>query len=289
MGFVDVAMESQSVDVRVGGLDLRDLFAGEIGREPALPELMLTLDFALGLRRWSIKEADVVELERPAELGQRVGILREEDGVIIDVDLQRSAVDQEGGGEEIEIGQEEFSAIEFGTDKEAATIVEHIEHRKVQRAGREPTMGRSVQLPEFADLGALPAAHWGVRALGRSRMRITLFNRPATDLGAVQLEGVEAEGFGSGEAVRARWGAIQAFFEKVGDRLGPSGGVVTSRGSWNPQPRFLSGAGAEVIGKERIEAALGEAELMGGFGGSHGTPPEGGQHMANEGRGMAIG
>jgi hypothetical protein len=27
-------------------------------------------------------------------------------------------------------------------------------------------MGRSVQLPEFADLGALPAAHWSVRALG---------------------------------------------------------------------------------------------------------------------------
>jgi hypothetical protein len=28
---------------------------------------------------------------------------------------------------------------------------------------------------------------------------------------------------------------------------------------------------------------------LGGFGGSHGAPPEGGQHMANEGSGMAIG
>src|ERR1039458_5627377 len=137
-------MESQSVNVGVGGFDLGNLFAGEIGREPALPELVFALDFALGLRGWGIQEADVVELERPAELGQRVGILGEKDGVIIDVDLQRSAVDQESGGEEIEIGEEEFSAIEFGTDEHAGTIVEHIEHGKVQRAQREPAMGASV-------------------------------------------------------------------------------------------------------------------------------------------------
>ena len=190
MGFVGIAMKSQGVDVWVGSFDLGNLFAGEIGREPTLPELVLALDFALGLRCWSIKEADVVELERPAELGQRVGILREKDGVIIDVDLQRSAVDQESGGEEIEIGQEEFSAIEFGTDEHAGTIVEHIEHGEVQRAWGKPAMGRSVQLPEFADLGALPATHWGVRAFGRSRMRITIFNCPAANLGAVELEGV---------------------------------------------------------------------------------------------------
>ena len=289
MGFVGVAMKSQSVDVWVGGFDLGNLFAGEIGREPALPELVLALDFALGLRRWSIKEADVVELERPAELGQRVVILREEHGVIIDVDLQRSAVDQEGGGEEIEIGQEEFSAIKFGTDKHAAAIVEHIEHGKVQRAGREPAMGGSVQLPEFADLGALPAAHGCVRAFGRSRMRIIILNRPAADLGAVQLEGEQSQDFRGGEAVRARRGAIQALFEEVDDRLGPSGGVVTTRGSRDPQSLFLARVGAKVTGGERIEAAGGQAELLGGFGGRQRMLPEGSQHMTDEGRCVAIG
>jgi hypothetical protein len=43
MDFVGVAMKSQSVDVWVGGFDLGDLFAGEISREPALPELVLAL------------------------------------------------------------------------------------------------------------------------------------------------------------------------------------------------------------------------------------------------------
>ena len=163
-----VTMEPQRVDMGIGEVELGDVFAGEIGGESALPELVFALDFPLGLGCWGIQEANVIELERPAELGQGFGIFREKDGVIINVDLQWPAVRQESGREKIQVGQEEFSAIEFGTDKEAATIVEHIEHGKVQRAGREPTMGRSVQLPEFADLGALPAAHWGVRALGRS-------------------------------------------------------------------------------------------------------------------------
>ena len=106
-----------------------------------MPELMLALDFSLGLGGRGIKEADLVELERPAKLSQGVGILREKDGVIIDVDLQWSSVEQECGGEEIEVRQEKFSAIEFGTDEHAATIVEHIEHGKVQRGGWKPAMG----------------------------------------------------------------------------------------------------------------------------------------------------
>ena len=69
MGFVGVAMESQSIDVWVGGFDLSNVLTGEIGRESALPKLVLALDFSFGLRRWGIQETNVVELERPAELG----------------------------------------------------------------------------------------------------------------------------------------------------------------------------------------------------------------------------
>lgn len=239
MGFVNVAMEAQRVDVGIGGFDLGNVFAGEIGGKAPLPKLMLALDFPFGLRRWSIKEAAVVELERPAELGQRVGMLREKHGVIIDVDLQRPSVAQERGGEEIEVGQEEFAAIEFGTDEHAAAIVEHIEHGKVQRALGKPAMGRSVQLPEFANLGTLPPPHRGVRALGRSVMRMIILDGPAADLGAVELEGVQAQGFGGGEAVRARRGTSQAFFEETGDRLGPSGGVITPEVRGIHQPSFF--------------------------------------------------
>ena len=288
VGFVGIAMESQSVDVRVSGFDLGDLFAGEIGGQSALPELVLPLDFSLGLGCGCIEEANVVELERRAQLGQGLGILCEKDGMVIDVNLQGSSVDQESGGEEIEVGQEEFAVIDFGTDEHAATIVQHIEHGKGQRTWGKPAMGRSIQLPEFADLGALPAAHGSVRAFGWSGMRQAILNRPAADLGAVELEGVQAQSFGGGKAVRARRGASQAFFEEVGDRLGPSGGVVASRGSRGPHIPFLSRAGPEVIGEERIKAAESHAELCRRFGGRQGVVPAGSQHMPDERRCVAV-
>ena len=118
-------------------------------------------------------------------------------------------------------------------------------------------MGRSVQLPKFTDLGTLPATHRGVRAFGRIRMRKTILNRPAADLGAIELEGVQSQCFRGNEAVRARRRASQTFFEEAGDGLGPSGGVVATRGSGDPQTIFFSRTGAEVRGGECIKAAAG--------------------------------
>ena len=65
-------------------------------------------------------------------------------------------------------------------------------------------MGRGVQLPEFADRGARPAAHRGRDFFGRVGMGEIIFQRPTADLGAVEFEGVQAQGFGTGEAVRTR-------------------------------------------------------------------------------------
>ena len=150
-------------------------------------------------------------------------------------------------------------------------------------------MGRSIQLPEFADLGALPTTHWGARAFRWSGMGEAILHGPAADLGAVELEGVQAQGFGGGEAVRAGWGARQTFFKQVGDGLGPGGGVIATRGSRGPRSCFLSRAGPEVIGGERIKAAERHTELCGPIGGRQGALPEGSQHMADESRRVAIG
>ena len=120
-------------------------------------------------------------------------------------------------------------------------------------------------------------------------MRITILNRPAADLGAVQLEGVQAQGFRGGEAVRARRGATQTLFEEVSHRSRPSCGVVTTRDARDPQALLLSSAGSEVIGEEAIEAATSQAELFGGCDSRQGVLTEASQHMADEGRCVAIG
>ena len=73
MDFVGAAMESQVVDVRIGAGDFGDLLAGEGGGESSLPELMFAFDFAFGLGRGGIQEADVIELERPSQLGSASG------------------------------------------------------------------------------------------------------------------------------------------------------------------------------------------------------------------------
>ncbi len=44
--------------------------------------------------------------------------------------LQGPSTGQESGRQEIQTGEQAFSAIDFGGEKEAAAIVEHVEHGK---------------------------------------------------------------------------------------------------------------------------------------------------------------
>ena len=94
---------------------------------------------------------------------------------------------------------------------------------------RKPAVRRGVELPEFADLSALPAAYGGPNFFWRDGMGEFVVQRPAADLCAVEFEGVQAEGFGSGEAVRTRRRAGQPFFEQGDDGLRPGGGMVAPR------------------------------------------------------------
>jgi hypothetical protein len=93
---------------------------------------------------------------------------------------------------------------------------------------------RGVELPEFTDLCALPSAHGGADFFWRDGMGEIIFQRPAADLGAVEFEGVKAEGFGSGEAVGTRGRAGQALFEEFDDGLRPRGGMVATGSTGRP-------------------------------------------------------
>ena len=73
---------------------------------------------------------------------------------------------QESGGQEVKVGEQEFALIKLRASEQAAAIIQHVEHGEGVLGVRKPTMGRGVELPEFADLRALPAAHgsrtfWG--------------------------------------------------------------------------------------------------------------------------------
>ena len=126
--FVLVAMKSEFAHLGVGVFEIGDGFAGEEGGEPVLPELVFAFDFAFGLGRGGVAEGDAVEAEGLAELGEGFGEVREEEGMEVHVEFQRQAVFEEGGGEEVVVGEEGFAFVEFGTGEETAAIIEQVEH-----------------------------------------------------------------------------------------------------------------------------------------------------------------
>ena len=236
-------------------------------------------------------QADVVELQGRAQLREGIGIVREEKAVVIDVELQRTTVGQEGGGQEIKIGEQEFAFVKFGAGEQTAAIIEHIEHGEEDFGMSKPGVGRGVPAPagpEFADLGALPAADRSGKALGREAMGQIIFDGPMTNLGAVEWESVQAQGFGSSEAVRTRWVAVQAFFEKVENRLRPGFGVIAAGRTGRPEVLLFFGASQKVSGGKKIEATAGKTELIGGFCGAQGVLPEGFEDMTDERRRVTM-
>ena len=173
-------------------MNFRDAFAGEIGWKTLLPELVFPLDLALRLRRWGIKEANVVKAESRAQLGQSIRSLGEEHGVIIDVELEWPSIGQKGGRKEIQVGQKKLSFIEFGSDEKATAIIEHVEHGKIEGAAWEPVVRGSIELPELTDLRALPTADRSRRFSSGGVMGMAVLQRPVAYLGAIELEVVEA-------------------------------------------------------------------------------------------------
>ena len=144
-------------------------------------------------------------------------------------------------------------------------------------------------MPELADLGALPASHRRARLLHRGGVGQAVLQGPMADLSAAQLKGVQAQGFGGGKAVRARWRAAQPFFEEIGDGHGPGDSMVTARGSRGPHGRRCMRGRAEPGGGERIETAAGQAELFSGHGRRQGLLLEASQHVTDESRRVAMG
>ena len=115
-----------------------------------------------------------------------------------------------------------------------------------------------------------------------------IFERPAADLGAVEFEVVQAQGFGSGEAVRTGRQAGQPFGEQFDHGLGPTGGMIAARSAWGPEGILFSGAGGVVSGGQSVEAAAGETQLSARLGGVQSVLAEAFQHMADEGRRVTM-
>ena len=286
--FVLIAVETQGVDMRVGLVEIDKVLAGEVGGQALLPEEMSAFDFAFGLGRGGVAERDAVEVQGLTQLRESLGIMGEEEAVVIDVDFQGQAVLAEGGWQEIEVGQQGFALIDLGAGKDAAAIVEHVEHGKGLWTAGEPAVGRGVQLPEFTDLAALPASDGSERAGTEFGLGQVVLDGPATDLSPVDFEVTFAEHFAGGKAVGS-WGfAVEPLVQQRMHFGWPVAGMIASGKSGRPKGLLLMGAGFEVIGVKFVEATAGEPELFGGGFDFEVAGAKASQHVTDQGSGTAM-
>ena len=149
-------------------------------------------------------------------------------------------------------------------------------------------MRRGIELPEFADFGALPAADGGGGCGVGFGMGELIFEGPATDLGAVGFEVAEAQAFAGGEAVVGGRGGAEPFAQAGEDVGGPDGSMIAAGSAGRPEVLLVVGAGGEVIRVELVAAAAGELELAAGLAGGELTGAELGEEATAQRSGETM-
>ena len=287
--FVGVAVAAQGGQERVGGVRGGDGFGGEEGGQTALPALVLAFDFALGLGRARVAQRDAVEVAGRAKLGERGGTLGEEEAVAIDAEFAGQAVLGESGGQEVEVSQEVFAGINGGAGADARAVVEQVEQRVVFLVPGEPTVRGGVELPERADLQALPAAHRGGRTRRGRGMSQLLGDGPATDGGRIDFKVEAAMDFGGGAAVGGRRLGREQFAQQRFNAGRPVGGMIAAGGAGRPLLLLVVGEGAEIVAADLVEAGAAAAGLLGGGGGGDLVAAEGGEDFTDQWGSEAVG
>ena len=281
MNLVLVAMPAQVLDMGVGLIDVGDLFTGEVSGQALLPEEVTAFDFALGLWGWGVAEADAIEVQGLAQLGQGVRVMGEEEAMKIDIDFQRQATLDEGGGQEIQVGQEEFPFIDFRAGENAAAVIEHVEHRKEAGAVGEPGMGRGIQLPELPNAVALPTLDQGRWAMVGFWVGEVAGHSPAADLSPIDLEMTFAEHLAGSKAVRS-WGLAAEPLLQEGIHLGrPSGCMIAAGNAGRPSGFLLTSTGRQIVSVKPVKTSSRKPQAPGGSLGLEFLGPERRQHMAN--------
>ena len=280
--FLGVVVVAQLVDPEVGLGQRGDVFGGEEGGEPLLPEVVGAFDFTLGLRGGCVAQGDFVEAQRGTELGEGIGRVGEEEGMVVHVEGQRQAAGEEGAREKVEMGEEGFARVEPGQGQEAAVVVDEFEHRRLLALRGQPAVRRGVILPELADLLDLPAADRLERLLVAGVRGEIMSQRPAAYGGAVQSQGVAAVDFRGGKAVGGRRPGTQELAQQNEHGGRPRRALVAPGKARLPLMLAAQRAEAQVAGKKHVEAAAAHAEFRGGVSGGDGLCAEAGEDIPNE-------
>ena len=285
---VEVVVLVQLSDPRVGGSNIVDGFGVEEGWEAILPEEVQALDFTFCLGGWGIEEGDVVEFQGPAQLGEGIGLLGKEEAVAVDVEGQRQSVLGEGGGQEVEVGQQVLAFVELGPGDQTRAIVNQIQERILDGGAREPRVRRGVQLPEFADRLTLPALDGGLGTRGAGVDGQIVLMSPPAHLSPCQLDPEATVNLAGGEAVGSGWTGAQELTQQILNGCRPPRAMIAAGGAGGPPGLLAACTGLQVILIELVTPAPGDLQLLGYCGDRELVGTHLGQQVANERRPMTV-
>ena len=183
--FMLVGVGQELVQQVVVACEFSDLVGRQVGWEAFLPVVVATFDFALGLRGGSVAQRHAVEVEGGPELGEGVGGMGEEEGVVIHVEHQRQAVGGKGAGKEVQVGQEGFAFVEADPGVVAGGVDQEVQQALLGGGAGEEGVRGGVVLPEGTEVAGLPAFDGFGRGFVAGVGGQLVGDGPAADAGAV--------------------------------------------------------------------------------------------------------
>jgi hypothetical protein len=257
----------------VGGWEVGDAFVGQERDEPFLKGVEAPFDFAFGLGVWGDAMGDAQGGEGALELGMGVeavgGGAMAEEGQAIGVERGGRAEFFDGSAQMAEVAPSGVAGDEGGGDDFAGMIVGG-ENEGGIGVGGPPRMGRGIVLPEFADVGALPAAS----GFGAGRLWRNVLGEVLLDVvgdggpGAVEVQTTGQFVGQEGEVERLAVG--EDVGQEVVGRRRPRGVVIAAGG-----PECEAGFVGQPLMAQFIESGPADHQAFGGGGGIQLTGVEG--------------
>ena len=151
-------------------------------------------------------------------------------------------------------------------------------------------MRRGVQLPELAEMAALPAADRGCgAAVIRFGMGEVMLDGPAADLSSIHAEVALTEHLAASEAVGCRGFTAEHFVQERVNLGGPVGRMIAAGGARGPGGLLMMGTRLEVVAVELIKPGASQAQFFSGGCGLDAFVAEEAQHMPDKRRSTALG
>ena len=215
---------------------------------------MAAFDFAFGLGRWGVAELDAVKVERRPQVGESVGVVGVEEGVVVHIKGQGQAVGLVDAGQEVEVGQKGFAGVKPCAGVEAGGVVEDFQQDLLVGTAGQPGVRGGIVLPEGTVIAGWPAFDgFGggfVAGVGVELM----FDGPAADAGAVGFEVEPAMGFTGRGAVGGRGLGGEQFGDQGGDFSGPIRLMIPAGETGRPGVGVALRAGAQVVRAQLVAA-----------------------------------